>query len=78
MGFKFWIIRAIKVFVSVVILLFIVEQLKGHSLEDSILFSILWSFLSTSVFIGSRVYQSRKGIVCELCNDTPDQTSKNT
>ncbi len=78
MGFKFWVIRAIKVFVSVVILLFIVEQLKGHSVQYSILFSILWAFLSTSAFIGSRIYQSRKGVVCELCNDIPEQEDKNT
>ncbi|NQZ79817.1 MAG: hypothetical protein HRT52_02260 [Colwellia sp.] len=78
MGFKFWIIRAIKVFILVVILLFVVEQLKGHALQDSILFALLWVFLSVSVFISSRVYQSRKGVACELCNDTPDQTGKRT
>ena len=78
MGFKFWFIRAVKVFISVLILLFLVEQLKGHSLQDSILFALLWAFLSTSVFIGSRIYQSRKGVVCALCNDTPDQKGKNT
>lgn len=78
MGFKFWFIRSVKVFISVLILLFIVEQLKGHSFQDSILFALLWSSLSTSVFIGSRIYQSRKGVVCTLCNDTTDQKGKNT
>jgi hypothetical protein len=78
MSFKFWFIRAIKVFSGALIILFIVGQLKGHSLQDSILFALLWAFLSTSVFIGSRIYQSRKGVACALCNDIPDKTGKNT
>jgi hypothetical protein len=71
MGYKFWIIRAIKVFTGVLILLFSVQLLKQHSVENAIMFAITWSFLTTSVFIGHRFYQSRKGIKCVLCNDTP-------
>jgi hypothetical protein len=70
--YKFWIIRALKVFTIVFILLFIPELLKQHSIEDSVLFAVTWSFLGTLVFIGSRLYQSRKGMECALCNDIPD------
>ena len=38
MGYKFWIIRALKVFIGVLILLFIVQLLKQHTIEDSIIF----------------------------------------
>lgn len=71
MGYKFWIQRALKVFTGVLVLLFVVQLLKQHSFEDAITFSFVWSFLTTSVFIGSRLYQLSKGVECVLCNDTP-------
>jgi hypothetical protein len=79
MGYKFWIIRALKVFSIVFVLLFIVQLFKQQSIEDSVLFAITWSFLATLVFIGSRLYQSRKGIECALCDDmpTPDDKAHN-
>ena len=78
MGYKFWFIRSLKVFIGLLVLLFIVQLFKQNSIEDSILFAITWSFLSTVVFIGARIYQSRKGVECALCNDTPDSVNKNT
>jgi hypothetical protein len=60
----------------VLVLLFIVQLLKQHSIEDSVLFAVTWSFLTTLVFIGSRLYQSRKGIECAICNDIPDSDNK--
>jgi hypothetical protein len=78
MGFKFWLTRYLKVFFGVAVLLFIVQMLKQHSLQESIIFSVIWPFITTSIFIGSRVYQSRKGVECALCNDTPNPESKNT
>jgi uncharacterized membrane protein (UPF0136 family) len=76
MGYKFWIVRALKVFGVVLVLLFVVQLLKQHSIEDSVLFAVTWSFLTTLVFIGSRLYQSRKGIECAICNDITDPDNK--
>ncbi|WJG10943.1 hypothetical protein [Aliiglaciecola sp. LCG003] len=76
MGFKFWIIRALNVFIGVLVILFIVQLLKQHSVEDAIIFALTWSGVATLVFIGSRVYQSRKGAECALCNDTPSKENK--
>jgi len=78
MGFKFWIIRALKVFFGVSVTLFIVQLLKQHAIEDAILFTVSWSLLTTSIFIFSRIYQSGKGVECTLCNDIPDSKNKNT
>jgi len=78
MGYKFWIIRALKVFFGVSVTLFIVQLLKQQTIEDAILFAVSWSLLTTSIFIFSRIYQSRKGVECALCNDTPDSKNKNT
>lgn len=80
MGTQFWIKRTLVVFISVFAILFVVEILKGHSLMDSLLFSLLWSALSTATFIATRLYYSRKGVDCALCQDTKnnnDTTSKN-
>jgi len=78
MGFKFWLIRSLKVFLGVATLLFIVELIKQHSVQESIIFAVTWSFITTAIFIGSRLYQSRKGVECALCNDIPDSSDKNT
>jgi hypothetical protein len=71
MGYKFWVTRALKMFFGVLILLFIVQLLKQYSVKDSIFFAVTWSILTTSIFIGARLYQSNKGVECALCNDTP-------
>jgi hypothetical protein len=76
MGYKFWIIRALKVFTIVFVLLFIPELLKPQSIEDSVLFALTWSCLATWVFIGSWLYQSRKAMEIALCNDIPDSGKK--
>jgi len=78
MGIKFWLIRALKVFFAVTIVLFIVELLKQYSVKKALIFAVTWSFLTTAVFIASRLYQSRKGIECALCNDIPESDDKNT
>ena len=78
MGFKFWLVRALKVFLGVAALLFIVELLKQHSAQESLIFAFTWSFVTTAIFIGSRLYQSRKGVECALCNDTPEKSDKNS
>jgi len=78
MGIKFWLLRFVKVFSGVFILLFVIHLIKGNQILDSGIFAVIWAFLSTSVFVGSRIYQSKKGIVCELCNDIPTIDEKNT
>jgi len=78
MGFRFWIVRAVKVFVGITTILFVVELLKQHSIQESAIFALMWSTITTAVFIGSRIYQSRKGVECALCNDTPKSGEENT
>jgi len=76
MGLKFWLLRFIKVFVSVLVVLFLVHLIKGNEYLESFYFALIWSFISTGIFIGSRIYQSRKGIPCELCNDIPNKNEE--
>ena len=72
MGFKFWFIRAIKVFSTVFVFLLVIELLKQYLVGDAILFAATWSGIATAVFISSRLYQSRKKIHCQLCDDIPN------
>lgn len=77
MSTKFWILRAIRVFTLVAILLFMVEILKGHDIQSALSFALLWSFIATAIFIATRLYHSSKGRHCALCNDTPDDKKAN-
>ena len=78
MGLNFWFLRFIKVFTGVFVLLFVIHLIKGNKALESFYFAAVWAFLSTSVFVGSRIYQSRKGIACELCNDIPNENEEST
>jgi len=76
MSVKFWLARASKVFAMVAILLFIVELLKGHLLQDAITFALLWSVMSTAVYVAASIYQLRKGKACPLCVEQPEAQDK--
>jgi len=76
MGLKFWLKRFIKLFLGIAVLLFIVEIIKQHTIENALIFAMTWSFISTSIFIVTRVYYSNKGVDCSLCNDTLKSESK--
>ena len=76
MGYKFWAIRALKVYIGVLIALLIIELLKQHTIENALIFAVTWSFITTSVFIVTRLYQSRKGLECALCDHTPNSKEK--
>ncbi len=75
MGIKFWLKRTATVFLCVLVILVIVELLKGHTLFESVIFALLWSTISTTIFIATRLYYSRKGVACDLCNDNADKST---
>ncbi len=72
MGFKFWFKRWFLVFVSVFTLLSIVYIIKGYEVSNAFLSALIWSLISTTVFVATRLYHSTKGKKCAMCNDTPD------
>jgi hypothetical protein len=72
MGRAFWIKRFLAATALVFAILMIVELLKGHALEPALAFSALWSLITSAVFTGARIYQSRKGRHCAICRDTPE------
>ncbi|WP_416305054.1 hypothetical protein [Neptunicella sp. SCSIO 80796] len=78
MGITFWIKRTLTVFVGVVAVLFIVELLKGHAFADAIEFALLWGLITTAIFTATRLYYSRKGVACALCDDIPSDQKENS
>ncbi|MGI5310050.1 hypothetical protein [Rheinheimera sp. WS51] len=78
MGYQFWLKRAIKVYGVVFILLFVVQLLKQNNLSVSLSFAATWAFITTAIFIGSRLYQASKGVECSLCNDIAKPDGKDT
>lgn len=76
MGTTFWVVRAGKVFTGIYLVLLVVELLKGSTLAQALLFALSWSVISTSIFISSRLYYTRKGQPCALCNDTSETNNK--
>ncbi|MEW6992008.1 hypothetical protein AADZ91_15170 [Colwelliaceae bacterium 6441] len=76
LSLKFWLIRAIKIYCSVAIILLIVELIKDHTLINAIYFALFWSFITTSVFIATILYHLSKGRHCQLCQGSLDVNKK--
>lgn len=72
MGTAFWIRRFLAVFAGAFVVIAGVALLKGHGAEASALHGLLWGALSAALFTGSRIYQSRRGVHCAICRDTPE------
>jgi hypothetical protein len=73
MRIGFWLKRGFYVFVIVMAILFCVELIKGHTIEQAIYFSLVWAGISAVIFILTRIYYVNKGINCQVCNDLPTE-----
>jgi hypothetical protein len=71
MGTTFWIRRYVLVLVGTFVVIAGAQVLRGRALEASIIHGLIWSVVSASIFVGARIYQSRKGQHCAICNDIP-------
>lgn len=70
MGSVFWIKRFLLVALVVFAVLTAVELLKGHDRVQAVLFGLGWGVLASALFTVTRIYRSRKGQHCAICNDT--------
>jgi hypothetical protein len=71
MGRVFWIKRFLIVAFVAFAVLTAVELLKGHDLVQAALFGLGWGVLASALFTVTRIYRSRKGQHCAICNDIP-------
>jgi hypothetical protein len=72
MGTAFWIRRFFLVWTVALLVIAGAQVLKGHTFADSATQGLLWATISAGVFVGARLYQSRKGQHCAICKDTPE------
>lgn len=72
MPIKKWILQYATMLAALAVALALVQYLKGRNLEYSVEFGILWAFLATTIFLGTRIYYYRKNIYCAVCNDLPE------
>lgn len=75
MGTTFWIRRFFLVFAAAFVVIAGAALMKGHALEDAVMQGLLWGAASAALFTGSRIWQSRRGIHCAICKDTPEMKS---
>lgn len=77
MPIKKW-IRQYAIMLTVLFVAFtFVQYSKGREVEHSIQFGILWAFLATTMFLGTRIYYYRKKIYCAVCNDLSESGNGN-
>ncbi len=69
MGVIFWLRRFLFVFCIAFAVIVSAHLLRGHELMFSLSESLLWAVISANIFIASRIYQSRTGVQCALCDD---------
>ncbi len=69
MGVRFWARRFVVVLCWAFAIIAAAQLLRGRPLAQAAGEGIIWAVISTIVFTASRIYQSRKGRHCALCDD---------
>ena len=72
MGVAFWVRRFFVVLVGAFVLITGVQLLKGHARDAALVHGLIWAPLTAAVFVTGRLYQSRRGQHCAVCQDTPE------
>lgn len=72
MGTVFWIKRFFTVLAGAFLVICAAQMLKGHALPYAATEAAIWGTISATVFTAARLYQSRKGQHCAICQDTPE------
>ncbi len=72
MGPVFWIKRFFLVMSGAFVVISAAQWLKGHGLEYALTQGAIWGAISASIFVSARIYQSRRGVHCAICKDTPE------
>lgn len=72
MGTAFWLRRFTTVFALAFVVIAASQWLlRGRTPADAALQGAIWAAIAASVFTATRIYKSRRGEPCALCNDTP-------
>lgn len=75
MGAGFWIRRFFVVCAAAFVVIACAQLVQGASVSYSVGHASLWAVASAGVFTATRIYHSRRGRRCALCNDIPQGDS---
>ena len=73
---KKWILQYSIALPLIFTLLSGIQYIKGHTISYSVVFGTTWSIISVAIFAIRRLYNVKKNINCQLCNDLPQSDSK--
>lgn len=76
MPIKKWIFQYAAMLAVLSLIFSAVQYAKGRDIEYSVEFGILWAFLATTMFLGTRIYYYRKNVYCAVCNDLPEPRNR--
>ena len=69
MPIKKWTLQYLVAFPLLATIFASVQYFKGQSFSYSLEFGVTWAFISISIFAARRIYNFKKQIHCEICND---------
>lgn len=49
-----------------------VQYMKGRELEYALEFGMLWSFISSTIFLVVRIRNYKMRVACKVCSDLPE------
>lgn len=76
MPIKKWIAQYLVTVFILFIVFSVVQYFKGHDIDTSVRFGVMWALISTTIFFATRIYNYRKNIHCAVCNDLSETGNK--
>ena len=69
MPIKKWTLQYLVAFPLLATIFASVQYFKGQSFSYPLELGVTWAFISISIFAARRIYNFKKRIHCEICND---------
>ena len=69
---RHWIMQYLFAVASMFALLMVVDMLRGETFERAWPYALLWAAVASSLFVGTRYRNMKRGIACGVC-DTLDK-----
>lgn len=74
MPVAFWIKRFLFIAGATATALTAIGLLKGRSFQRSIVESLVWGCCVGAIVVATRLYRSRRGEKCDMCQDIPEKS----
>lgn len=71
MSIWFWLRRFFTVLALAFLVIASSHVLRGRPIKYAVTEGLVWGLIASALFLGTRLYWSRKGERCGLCADVP-------